>query len=279
MHSVPRVFAAFVIACCTGTSAQAASWEQAARVAYLDTTLDTTLGTGAPLAQHEVSAALDYAIAAWSARIDVQLQRTETAAIPGYNKSFIVVRWVDTVEMLQAGGDIFSAATTKRWLYKTSGHIAGAEILLRRDNKRLQDTACLRHVLAHELGHALGLVHLSAESSLMHADLTSCHHTLTADDIAAAPYSRHICHAELLPNFDIYIPVVKVGAQYWSARLTYREGYWTVTESHPIASQPGCGDSHLDADTLVLDKVWTQEYMWRAELEKVDGHWRVKYAR
>jgi hypothetical protein len=263
--------AVLTLACFVTPAIQAASWDRTAHIAYVS--------AAAPVSDDTANDALDYAIAAWTARIDVQLQRTGASTTAGYNKGTIVIRWLDAMDMIQAGNDILGAAATKRWLYKTSGHIAGAEISLRRDNKRLQDSACLRHVLVHELGHALGLAHLEEETSVMHADLASCHHTLTADDIAAAPYPQHICHAELLPGFDIYIPVINIGDKSWSARLAYGEGHWTVTESRAITPQPGCNDSYLDADTLVLDKVWSQEHVWQAELENVDDQWRLKYAR
>ncbi|MEY4641271.1 MAG: Matrixin [Pseudomonadota bacterium] len=261
-----------VLLCCLpAISTQAASWEQSARVAYI--------GTEAPVSRQALDAALDYAIAAWSARIDMQIERSETTVAAGYNKGLVVIRWIDAVDMLRDGGDILGVASTKRWLYKTSGHIAGAEIILQRDNARLRDSQCLTHVLVHELGHALGLAHLSAENSVMHAELESCHHTLTADDIAAAPYPQHICHAELLPGFDIYIPVINIGERSWSARLEYAQGRWIVSETHPVAPQPVCDDTHLEAGTLVLDKVWTQQHVWQAELENVDGYWRLKSAR
>lgn len=257
---------------CVAAGTQAASWERAAQVVYVD-------DSSSPVETHEVSAALDYAIAAWSARLDTGLQRSDAEVTSGYNAGIVTIRWVDVLDMVRDGSDILSAATTRRWLYLASGAIAGAEIFLARDNPRLQDSACLTHVLLHELGHALGLTHLAAENAVMHPGLGSCHHTLTFDDVAAAPYPQHPCHAELLPNRDLYLPVVRVGEKSWSVRMAYEQDHWVVSDTRPVAAPPECDSAWLDADTLVLEKVWTQHRTWQAELGKSGEAWHLKGVR
>ncbi len=245
----------------------AATWEQAAQVAYME--------KDSPIPDHEVAAAIDYAVAAWSSRLDVQLDATTLPAVAGYREGVIVIRWLDTLQMVQGGSDILSVATTRRWLYTGTTRIAGAEIFLRRDSSRLRYSACLKHVILHELGHALGLGHLTTETAVMHAGLQSCHHTLTAEDIAAAPYTQHICHAELLSDFDIYIPIINVGEHSYAARLEYQQGVWSVVESRQTTRHPECMDAWLDADTLMLDKVWTPEHVWQGELERSGNAWHL----
>ncbi|MDT8398013.1 MAG: matrixin family metalloprotease [Pseudomonadales bacterium] len=250
----------------------AASWQQAPEVVYLD--------TGSPLSAQEVEAAIEYAIASWSARIELQMHYSRLAADRGFQAGKIVIRWVDTLEMIRNGSDILSQGASKRWVYPSTGAIAGVEIFLHREAfRQRRSDSCFRHTVLHELGHALGIGHLPEKTSVMYASLGACQHTLSTEDIAAAPYPHKICHAELLANKDIYVPLININAQSFAGRLRYMDGFWSVTELRKVSNHPECNDSYLAAGNLILNKVWTQDQLWKVELSPVgNGDWILDLA-
>jgi hypothetical protein len=252
--------------------ALAAHWQEPVEVVYIE--------TGSPLPAGDVSAALAYAVDAWTARVDVPMQYSDAPAESGYQRGKIVVRWVDTLEMVRNGSNILSLAATRRWVYNGTQAIAGVEIYLHRASFRSRaDKACLTHVILHEMGHALGIGHLPEAHSLMYASMGDCHHTLTTEDIAAAPYPQHICHAQLLPNFDIYVPVITIRQRSFSGRLQYSAGIWSLTEYREVAYHPECSDSYVASGDLILNKVRAQDHVWKGELAALGGNtWMLKFA-
>ncbi len=268
-----RGIALLVTAWLSAPIALAASWPAPVDVIYVD--------SGSPVPRAEAEAAIRYAMAAWAARLDLPLRWSTADPGSSYREGSVVIRWSERAASLGSGENILSLASTRRWVYPSSGNIAAAEIDLRAAAflKREND-ACFRHVVLHELGHALGIGHLADRNAVMYRDLVSCHHTLTEADITAAPYPQHVCHAELLPDLSIYIPVIEVGTRYFASRLRYEAGTWSVAEYTIVAPHPECEDSYLRDDELILTRLWTPERTWFGELSSIGPYqWSLKFAR
>ncbi|MGV3592558.1 MAG: matrixin family metalloprotease [Gammaproteobacteria bacterium] len=237
-------------------------------------------GANSPLPAADVEAALRYAIAAWEARVDLTLRRSADVPGPGFSKGRIVIRWIDSLEQIRNGAGLLGLASTRRWAWSATQTIAGAEIYLHIAPLRARGSgACFTHTVLHEFGHALGISHLADTDAVMHEGLGSCHHTLTAADIAAAPYPQHACHAEVTAGFDIYIPYLDTGARSYAARLKYDGSSWIVQDRREVPHRPECRDARLEDGNVVLDDAWSPQRTWNVELHPgPGGAWSLLYA-
>jgi hypothetical protein len=267
-----RKFALLALLCLRAAPLLAAAWHNPVEVVYD--------AANSPLAAAEVEAALQYVTAAWGARIDLPLQRSDAKPGTGYQANRIVIRWIDTLEQVRNGTDLLSLAATRRWVWPSTQAIAGAEIYLHVTPIRLRGGGpCFTHALLHEFGHALGLGHLPDTDAVMREGLGSCHHTLTAADVAAAPYAQHPCHAEVLPDFSIYIPVLNTGARSYAGRLRYAAGSWKAEAYREVAHRPECRAARLEDGNLVLEGLWSPTRTWQAELAPTEaGSWKLLFA-
>src|SRR5690606_18095160 len=142
------------------------------------------VAAGSPFAEEVVTTAIQYAVDAWSARVSLPLHYdADGQAQAGYQQGRIVIRWLDTLEMVENSNNILSLAATRRWVYPVTEEIAGVEIYLHRESfmQRGAD-ACFTHAVLHEMGHALGISHLPEPHAVMSASLGTCQHTLTTED-------------------------------------------------------------------------------------------------
>jgi hypothetical protein len=267
-----RLGALLALLCLHATPLLAAAWRNPVEIVYD--------ATNSPLAAAEVEAALQYVTAAWAARIDLPLRRSDAKPGAGYQANRIVIRWIDSLQQIRNGTDLLSVASTRRWVWPATQAIAGAEIFLHITPIQLRRGGpCFTHALLHEFGHALGLSHLADTNAVMREGLGSCHHTLTAADIAAAPYAQHPCHAEVLPDFSIYMPVLNAGARSYAGRLRYTAGTWKTEEYREVPHQPECRAARLEDGNLILEGLWSPARTWQVELSPADtGAWKLLFA-
>ncbi|HEY0962835.1 MAG TPA: matrixin family metalloprotease [Pseudomonadales bacterium] len=263
-----------VVLGCMPLSAWAApSWREPVEILYD--------GSQSPLPSADVEAALSYAIAAWTSRVDLPLRRSAQIPEAGYARGRIVIRWIDSLEQIRNGAGLLGLASTRRWTWSATQTIAGAEIYLHIAPLRARGSgACFTHTVLHEFGHALGISHLADPEAVMHEGLGNCHHTLSAADIAAAPYTQHGCHAEVTDSFDIYVPHLNAGSRSYAARLEYSGGVWTVQNRRDIPRRPECQEeARLEDGHVVLENAWSQARTWDVELQPGPGStWSLLYA-
>lgn len=263
----------FVLLGCLPLSAMSAPvWREPVEILYD--------GTKSPFPAAEVEAVLNYAIAAWAARIDLPMYRAPGIPAPGYSEGRIVIRWVDSLEQIRNGAGLLGLASTRRWTWTATETIAGAEIYLHVAPLTLRGSgACFRRTVLHELGHALGIGHIEDSEAVMHESLSNCHHTLTASDIAAAPYPQFGCHAEVTADYDIYVPYVNAGSRSYAARLEYGNGTWTVHDRREVPYRPDCHDTRLEDGNLIFQRAWSPDRLWDVELQPTpSGLWSLLYA-
>ena len=151
----------------------------------------------APITARQARAALDIAAAAWNdAPCSFELRTAAETASPSSSDGVVVIQWIRDWDGM---GLAPSAAGTTDVYYRVSENgevwIEGATVYLNQaafswewaiDGMPTADRD-LQAVVAHELGHVLGLGHSEIEDSLMFATYRG-RRTLHRDDIAGCEY-------------------------------------------------------------------------------------------
>lgn len=184
---------------------------------------------GSPLAPDTAEAVLRYAAWSWSQRTGLIIDymgTTTQAQIDGA----IVVRWISALDMILSRG-VFTRAYTSNRYYPHSNELVSSEIILKASDwsGSLYNARRDAQTLIHEMGHAIGINgHSDNVSAVMYPSQQSGRYALTVYDVRMAGYQQHICHAELTPHGDVYIPAI-MGA---GVTLTPVDGLFHISHEH-----------------------------------------------
>jgi hypothetical protein len=161
---------------------------------------------GSPLTEEQYVFGIKYAAWSLSQRLNVNI----TVLGAGTNGNGIIHHaWKPTLNM--PGGDIFAHGVTNSTYYPSDNSMLKADISYNRDLVTAFDDHFAR-VMVHEMAHAMGFDgHSDDPNDVMFwsADEHS-RYALTANDVMQFDnrYIKSICHAEMTPDLDVYVPAI-----------------------------------------------------------------------
>jgi len=166
-----------------------------------------------PLSLVDLYYSTQYAAWAWGQRTGLNLNVRGSLALTNDRTRGIGIRFTDaeTLRIMRAEGSV--AAT---WMIYNSRTLELEFAYIMIDTQYITDYGiCYANILVHEMGHAIGILdHSDDPSDVMHAhyDPSDCRHMVTANDVRLSSYEPIICHAELSPVGDLYIPSIRGSA-------------------------------------------------------------------
>lgn len=223
---------------------------------------------GSPLSKTDAVQAIKYAAWSWQQRTGLVLEyagETERAQIDGA----IVIRWADTFQMFIDRNDLNTNAYTRYSYYLDSALLAHATVVLL-DSVWQGDYRRGMNTLMHEVGHTLGAVgHSDQAYAVMYWLQMSDRYQLTAADVRMTAYGQHVCHAEITPHGDVYLP----GVMGFGVTLEPRSDVFQIKHVHP--SGLDC-TGELDGDTTTIREVRGIDALYRnATLKQHGDGWQV----
>lgn len=161
---------------------------------------------GSPLPEYTAQGVIEYAAWSWQQRTGLDINYkglTTEAQIDGA----IVVQWADQLHMMIQSRSLFAAGITSYRYYPASGNLVSAKVVLL-DKEWREDWRKAAQTIMHEFGHAIGInTHSDDVNAVMYAYAqTGGRYALTAADAMMTAYAANVCHAELNPHGDVYIP-------------------------------------------------------------------------
>lgn len=136
----------------------------------------------------------------------------------------------------------------------------------------------LMDVLIHELGHAIGIAeHSDDENSIMYPSFRKRHARVTSGDLAQVKDAvrTYPCRPMLLRDKSLFFPAVWGGSQTVEAWLPYRSWRdsqgWLFHEENMEHSSESCGPLPSKGGNLVLERIWSIDSQWYAEIEPPDN--------
>jgi hypothetical protein len=161
---------------------------------------------GSPLPDYTAQAIIEYAAWSWQQRtgLDINYQGlTNETQIVGA----IVVQWATQQQLMSQSGGILALGLTSYRYHSLSGSMVSARLMLL-DTDWQQDWQKAIPTLMHEMGHSIGINgHSDNSAAIMYPyRQTDDRYALTAADVMLTGYQHNICHAELTPHGDVYIP-------------------------------------------------------------------------
>jgi hypothetical protein len=164
---------------------------------------------GSPVPAKDMAWAIEYAIDAWTSRVD---QKSMYLGITGETEKdgYIVVQWK---RMENEDGKIVNGAARWTWL-KSDGSDVRVEIFMNPDGITNAKDACFLDTLVHEFGHAFGIRgkpgtpgdsrgHSYNPDDVMYEDRGECRPSLSLYDISMLQKPLKSCHVELTPSGDL----------------------------------------------------------------------------
>ena len=181
----------------------------------------------------------------------------------------IVIQWQTALEMWTERGSLSVKGFTASRYYATTGVIVSARMVLQ-STDFTGDYRLATHTAMHEMGHAIGIAgHSPHEHDVMHSTRKHGRYAMTANDWAMTRYAVDVCHAELTPHGDVYLPGIS-GA---GVTLSPSGGLLYLTHEHH-SGETCTGQFDGDAATVHEVRSVDETYL-DARIERSGGGWLI----
>jgi len=134
---------------------------------------------------------------------------------------------------------------------------------------------CLKNLLRHEIGHALGLPHHSNPIAVMFESISipSCRYTLALEDIDQfSTYDP--CFAEIDDDLNISIPVININGLSYSAYFQLSGVTWSLLTLREQEFH-NCNESRFIDDLLTIDRASSPLGWMKLRVLHEAGIWRL----
>lgn len=226
---------------------------------------------GAPMTDDEAQALIEYMSWSWSQRTDLSITYgglTDQTEIKGA----IVLQWASWFEMLMRRGASNVKGYVATSYFPSTGHMNSAQLVLMStewlggfaDSRKAATTAI------HEMGHAIGIMgHNDDPEGVMYYARQSGRYALHASDVEMTGYNHNLCHAELTPHGDVYIPGI-IGAG-----VTLKPVNGVLTLEHEHSSGSDCSGTWGGSEAVIYDVRGIDGAYQNVTLKPVDGGFEI----
>lgn len=222
----------------------------------------------------DVEAAIEYAIWTWESRLDLDIQYVMTPA--PVQRAVITFQWVTGLQMYDLRKNFTTKGLTQSWFYVDGTGMAKASVSLNADYFSGDIDACEMLAVAHELGHAIGILeHSSRPEDLMYWAPSHCRYIPTATDLSMTKYRQTSCHAEYNREGDIYIPSI---AGHRAMLKNLGDNQWNLVYLERDGSV--CASTSIDEDLhITLNDIRSPILTVMAEFDYIGSNtWALIYA-